>query len=303
MKKRKFFLIFFSLIFSLTYCLKVYAESLTEEKIKNFTYWLTFEETLVKLKDGKYEAGNKPEDFIKVYIDRFSIQDLDVDGRNEAVAILFSNYGGLVSFYELTALLSKADGFYQTDSIVAAELGGMTEDNVKSDAKTKTKYSFLANDLGLLILRELKLEKHKISIRVNSNGCTDKKTIKANVKKTDGVDRDVSHYEIHFIRTQPDYCKAIFPEGVVIEYDLKGDFGIDTKLPYTVSIKNPVYPLLPDEPYFYFLPKKEEKPKPVIKEESKLKENLIKATINAIEREKERYEKASIRIKNKKLSF
>jgi hypothetical protein len=72
------------------------------------------------------------------------------------------------------------------------------------------------------------------------------------------VDNQIPHYEVIFERVEPDYCKAILKEGVKIEYDLK-DFGIVTGFPYTLSVKNPVYPLLVDEPYFHFFPK-EEKP-------------------------------------------
>ncbi|MEN2994615.1 MAG: hypothetical protein ABDH19_04615 [Thermodesulfovibrio sp.] len=115
MERKKSFFILLNFIFSLIFCLKAYGEVLTEQKIKNFTYHLAFGERLVKLKDGKYEAGSKPEDFIRVYIDKFSIKDLDGDGVNDAVVILVGNYGGSGGFYELTALISKDDKLVQTN--------------------------------------------------------------------------------------------------------------------------------------------------------------------------------------------
>lgn len=163
-------------------------------------------------------------------------------------------------------------------------------------------FIFLATELGEIILREIHIKEHKLYIRVNSNGCTNKNSIKAEVTNNPvRVDKDVPHHEITFLRVVPDSCKALLPDGVVIEYDLRKDFGINTKLPYTISIKNLIYPLLSNEPYFEFFPEKVEDPIPIT--ESTLKEDLIKATIKAIEMEIKRYEESSHPDRKEKINY
>lgn len=182
----------------------------------------------------------------------------------------------------------------------AIEWGGILENSPNSDIKPQAKYSFLAQDTGVVILRAIDLREHKLSIKLSSNGCTDKKALKSIVKKLEGINSQVPHYEITLIREKPDRCKALISEGTTIVYDLKEEFRINTKLPYTVTVKNPIYPLITDEPYFQFFPKKELKPKPV-EEDMSLKEHLIKATVRAIEMEIKRYETSQQRDKEDKI--
>lgn len=179
------------------------------------------------------------------------------------------------------------------------EWGGIAEDIEKSDIKPK--YSFLSQDTGLIILRALDLKEHKLLVRVNSNGCTDKNSIKVNVDKIEGAKGSFPHYELTLIREIADQCKALLPEGEVIEYDLKSDLNINTKLPYTISVKNPVYPLLPDEPFFTFYKIKENTPKPAEDLELSLKKALISSTVKAIELEIKRYENSKDPNKNSKI--
>ncbi|HBT98755.1 MAG TPA: hypothetical protein DEA57_04690, partial [Sulfurihydrogenibium sp.] len=129
----------------------------------------------------------------------------------------------------------------------AVEWGGILETSDKSDIKS-LKYSFSPTEEGILVLRSLNIEDHKIKIKVNANGCTDKNSIKAVVKKSSRIDSRVPDYKITFIREKPDNCKAFIPDGAVIEYDLKRDFNI--QMPYTLKIENPVMPFTKDDPYF-----------------------------------------------------
>lgn len=136
--------------------------------------------------------------------------------------------------------------------LTAVEWGGINAEEFEGN------FSFLPTDIGELILRELNIKEHKLYIRVSSNGCTHKGTLKAEViNSPTRVDKDVPHYEITFFRVIPDTCEDLLPDGVSIEYDLQKDFGINTKLPYTISIINLIYPLLSKEPYFEFYPKVE----------------------------------------------
>ncbi len=153
-------------------------------------------------------------------------------------------------------------------------------------AQEKLPYCFLSKDIGIVVLRAVEIKEHKVFIRVNSSGCTDKKTIEAKVVKKDGVDKEVPHYEITFIRNKPDNCKAFLPEGVSLEYDVQKDLNI--KMPYTVSILNPIIPILKNESFFDIKFPKEVRP--ASSDELELKETLINAVVKAIEMEIKRNE-------------
>ena len=354
LKKITFYSIFFYLLLSTQ---QVFA--ITKKELKNYTYYLSFLDEKITLKNGKYERGSTPDDYKKIELVKYKILDLNSDGIKDAVVILVGSYGGSGSFYELTALISDKKGIKQTNSVILGdrikvekisvnpakispspsntkiELSILTHRetdalatptlkevicyeiihnelivpckeplNQESLKKDKSSYSFLPHETGEIIIRELLVKEHKILVRVNTNGCTDKNTIKAQVTKTQNkVDSNVPNYEITFVRELPDLCKAFFPEGVIIEYDLGKELGIETKLPYTFSITNPLYPFSSSEKYFIV---KDVVTQPLDLNEGqmeKLKRNLIKATINAIELELKRYEESSHTDKPEKINF
>ena len=195
-----------------------------------------------------------------------------------------------------------------------AEWGGILETSGKSDVKL-IKYSFFPQEEGILLLRSLSIENHKIKIKVNTNGCTDKNSIKAVVKKSSRIDPKVPDYEITFIREKPDNCKAFLPDGVIIEYDLKRDFNI--QMPYTLKVNNPIIPFTEGDPYFII--EKVEKTVQKVQEESfkgeqgkfilgaiqemitEIRRDIKNATIYAIQQEIERYKKRGETEKVKKL--
>lgn len=186
------------------------------------------------------------------------------------------------------------------------EWGGIFKDPVKSDIKMKPEYSFLPTDTGILVLRAAEVKEHKISIKVNTNGCTDKKTIKAEVNKIYKIDNQVPTYEIVFKRTNPDNCKAFLPEGTVLEYDLQKEFGLE--MPYLVEIKNPIIPIVTDEPFFTFF-NIYQQTGPInisIKADlgtELLKKRLIDATIRAIKMEINRYKSSQHPDKQQKIAY
>lgn len=153
-------------------------------------------------------------------------------------------------------------------------------------AQEKLPYCFLPEDTGIVVLRAIEIREHKVFIRVNSSGCTDKKTIEARVVKKDGVDKEVPHYEITFIRNKPDNCKAFLPEGIFLEYDVQKDLNL--KMPYTLSILNPIIPILKNESFFDIKFPKEVRPASA--DELELKKALINAVVKAIEMEIKRNE-------------
>lgn len=188
----------------------------------------------------------------------------------------------------------------------AVEWGGISKDPAISDTKTKFEYSFLAMDTGILVLRAVEVKEHRISIKVNTNGCTDKKTVKAEVNKTYKIDNQVPTYEVVFKRTVSDNCKAFLPEGTVLVYDLQEEFGL--KMPYTMEIKNPVIPMVRDEPFFIFS-NLYQQTGPInisIKVDlgtELLKKRLIDATIKAIKMEIERYKASQHPDKQQKIAY
>jgi len=185
------------------------------------------------------------------------------------------------------------------------EWGGIVEDS-DADVYLKPAYSFLPDDTGILLLRAVSVGQHKLSITVNSGGCTDKDTIKAVVNKVDAIDSQVPVYELTFLRDKPDLCKAFLPEGVVIDYDLEKDFGF--KMPYVVTVTNPVLPIVKDEPYFTISSIRIEIEEPKATSDAQddyvmLKKGLIDATVRAIRLEINRYEASNHSDKQEKIDY
>lgn len=119
---RKFLISIIS-IFCLAFFIKfaLAENNITEKEIKNFTYHLVFSNSSYTLKDGRFESGSSPEDFVKVYVIDYRIIDLNGDEVKDAVVILGGNYGGSGFFIELTALLKNRDRIRQTNSILLGD--------------------------------------------------------------------------------------------------------------------------------------------------------------------------------------
>lgn len=106
-------------------------------------------------------------------------------------------------------------------------------------SKPDATFSQSPRQTGEEILEELVLKSNQFTIRVGSNGCTDKNSFRVDIKKEDGISKKTPHYQFTVYRIRPDECKAIVYEGVLLTYDLKKDFGISG--PYTYGVANRVY--------------------------------------------------------------
>jgi len=126
--------------------------------------------------------------------------------------------------------------------------------------------------LGPVVLKELAIQGGKVTLRVDSGGCTDKSAIRASVQKEKGLTDRVPNYAVTFERVRVDDCKALMFEGVVLEYDIARDLKI-TGL-YTLSVTNWVSPRSEDS----------------VAEEMSLNGALIQATARAIEMELKGYD-------------
>lgn len=100
-------------------------------------------------------------------------------------------------------------------------------------------YALSPRQTGVEILEELALTSNTVTIKVASNGCTDKSSFRVDIQKEAGIKATTPHYVLTFQRIKPDECKAIVDEGVVLTYDLQKDLGLNGA--YTVSVVNRVY--------------------------------------------------------------
>ncbi|WP_460177700.1 hypothetical protein [Thermodesulfovibrio hydrogeniphilus] len=127
----------------------------------------------------------------------------------------------------------------------AVEWGGIVGANssyVSEDGTADSTYSradiYDTRKIGLIPLRGVTIQRDSIRIRVSSGGCTDTKHVRASVKVNTPDWTKIPVCEIGFYRIMPDNCKANFPDGVFLEYDMVHDLGI--KSPCMVRILNPV---------------------------------------------------------------
>jgi hypothetical protein len=91
---------------------------------------------------------------------------------------------------------------------------------------------------GEIVLRDPGIGDGKFRFIANTGGCTSKSSFKVIVDK-DKSKNVIPHYRLTVERQNPDYCKGLFPEGVIIEFDLEKDLGL--KGNYTISIVNRIY--------------------------------------------------------------
>ena len=103
---------------------------------------------------------------------------------------------------------------------------------------------------GEATLDELLMGANRFVIRVATGGCTDKNSFRVHVQKDESA--TAPHYVLTINRIVPDECKALFPEGTLVLFDLEKDLGITG--PATYSVTNSVFSsdqmLSPDESLF-----------------------------------------------------
>jgi hypothetical protein len=102
-------------------------------------------------------------------------------------------------------------------------------------------FSLDQRTLGISMLYKAVIGDGKLIVTVPTGGCTDKSSFKLDAKKEAGLLSGSSHYILTLVRIKIDECKAFFPDGEEIVFDLEKDLGL--KGNYTISLANPIKPM------------------------------------------------------------
>jgi hypothetical protein len=97
--------------------------SVTAGTVKNYRYELMLEKRQVPLKDGFFQTGKTPDDFLTVRLIRYSLGRLNADRLNDAAVVLAASPMGSGSFFELTVLYTEPSDptIRQSNSIVLGD--------------------------------------------------------------------------------------------------------------------------------------------------------------------------------------
>lgn len=146
-------------------------------------------------------------------------------------------------------------------------------------AEPAVQYVLTPQETGILALSGCTIEEGGIRLRIPSGGCTTKEDIVAQVVA--GMPQDgIPHYVVTFVREVPDPCGG--SGEVVLFFDFERDLHL--KAPCIVSVANPV--VFSQEPQNLFLA-----------------QDLIRATIFALESEIQRYAEMDSEDKEEKIAL
>jgi hypothetical protein len=83
---------------------------------------------------------------------------------------------------------------------------------------------------------EALLGPRQFMVRVATGGCTDKESFKVEMSKMPSVPpQSVPHYVLTLNRIKPDDCKAFFPNGTPVLFDLAKDMGLTGVFTYSLA--------------------------------------------------------------------
>jgi hypothetical protein len=97
--------------------------SVTAKTVKNYRYELLLEKRQAPLKDGFFQTGKTPDDFLTVRLISYSLGRLNADRLNDAAVVLAASPMGSGSFFELTVLYTEPSDrtIRQSNSIVLGD--------------------------------------------------------------------------------------------------------------------------------------------------------------------------------------
>jgi len=200
---------------------------------------------------------------------------LEVEPRPESIIRVFLQFEPMDSPIKIEPYVTSKP---TRGGFIVVEWGGLIKE--RGVKLSKNQY-----ETGLMLLRGIRIEGKILTIKVDSGGCTDKKSIEVRARERASPLKGYHHYALSFFRKVPDRCKAFFPEGFEISYDLEKELNL--KLPVIISIENPIMPVTLNQAFYDIRPVQGEVKE--LPEELELKEKLLKATIKAVKAEIERY--------------
>ena len=151
-------------------------------------------------------------------------------------------------------------------------------------------YARTPEETGILVLRGLRIEGGTVHLTVATRGCTTKEDVVAQVVEKELGSDHMPHYELTFLRENPDTCEGELREESLV-YDLEDDLHLE--LPCMLSVTNPVV----------CSPAKEAFPEESLQEKDlMLRGDLRDATIWAVKAEIQRYQESEHPDKDAKIS-
>ncbi len=102
-----------------------------------------------------------------------------------------------------------------------------------------SRFSLDPRQTGEEILEGLSVGPGTFTVRVGSNGCTDKGSFRVDIVKAAGISVTSTHYILTLRRIKPDECKAFLVDGTTLTWDLAKDLGLGGEC--TFSVANRLY--------------------------------------------------------------
>ena len=116
--------------------------------------------------------------------------------------------------------------------ILAPDRDGTRE---SGSEKSELRFSSGPRQTGEEILEGLTAAPGAFSVRVASNGCTDKSSFRVRIEKAGETGAKLPHFILTIHRIRADECKAIVEDGTVLEWDLARDLGIGGECTFSIA--------------------------------------------------------------------
>lgn len=123
------------------------AVEITKQVVENAIYRvLTPDATYtVQLKNGEYDPGTSPfedENYVHVWLFNVKLTDLNNDGTQDAVVVLYTNTGGSSSWGNLTALISGSAEPIQVEPVILSDREEVTGISTRTSPDRSTVVCF-----------------------------------------------------------------------------------------------------------------------------------------------------------------
>ncbi len=122
--------------------------------INNHTYKLLIAKRTITLKNGSFKDREKPENYLNASLVKYTVVDLNEDGKLDGMVIIEHHSLGSGSFYEISGLINKNGQYVQTQPIL---LG----DNIQiKDIRSTNSYPWAPKEIEVTILAHNESDSH-----------------------------------------------------------------------------------------------------------------------------------------------